>query len=209
MPHFVYKARSAGGAAVDALIEAPDLRAAMDRLRAQKLIVLKIDEDPSFLDLLNRLNPLKSKVGSKDIVLFSRQLATLVSAGVALVSGLNILQEQIESPSFRIVVGKVKDDIESGLSISDSMGRHPEVFSGLYVSLIRAGEVGGALDTILERLSVYLEAAEELRQKVKGAMVYPAVVFCLAGAVTVFLLVVPSENFSFLEEGNKISSRLP
>jgi type IV pilus assembly protein PilC len=190
MPEFAYKARAAGGAVTEGKFEAPDQKTAMERLRAQKLIVLEINEhQPGLLDALQKYNPFKPKVASKDIVLFSRQLSTLVSAGVALVAGLNILSEQIESPPFKVVVNKVKEDIEGGLSIADAMKKHPSAFSDLYVAMIKAGEVGGILDTILERLSAYLEAAEDLKHKVKGAMMYPAVVATIALSVTVFLLV--------------------
>jgi type IV pilus assembly protein PilC len=190
MPEFAYKARAASGAVMEGVFEAPDQRTARDRLRSQKMIVLEINERvPGLLDVVQKFNPFKARVTAKDIVLFSRQLSTLVSAGVALVNGLNILAEQIESAPFRKVVNKVKEDIEAGLSIADAMKKHPEAFSDLYVSMIRAGELGGILDTILERLSGYLEATEELRHKVKGAMMYPAVVCVIAGGVTVFLLV--------------------
>ncbi len=190
MPEFIYKARGAGGAIAEGVFEAPDQRTAMERLRSQKLIVLEINEKtPGLLDAFQKFNPFKPGVASKDIVLFSRQLSTLVSAGVALVAGLNILTEQIESPPFKVVVTKVKEDIEGGLSIADAMKKHPTAFSDLYVAMIKAGEVGGILDVILERLSTYLEAAEELKHKVKGAMTYPAVMAIVAAAVTVFLLV--------------------
>jgi type IV pilus assembly protein PilC len=190
MPQFSYKARGAGGNVTEAAIEAPDQRSAMDRLRAQKLIVLEINESaPGILDTIQRFNPFKPRVTNKDIVLFSRQLSTLVSAGVALVSGLNILVDQMENPAFKSVVSKVKDDIEAGLSIADSLKKHPQAFSDLYIAMVKAGEVGGILDVILERLSTYLEAAEDLRHKVKGALMYPAVVSSIAALVTVFLLV--------------------
>lgn len=190
MPQFVYKARSGGGNVTQAMIEAPDQKTALERLRSQKLIVLEINEDvPGLMHALQKYNPFKPGVNAKDIVLFSRQLSTLVSAGVALVNGLNILVEQIESKVFKNVVVKVKEDIEAGLSIADAMKKHPEAFSDLYVAMIKAGEVGGILDTILERLSTYLESAEALKSKVKGALVYPAVVLTIAGAVTVFLMV--------------------
>jgi len=190
MPQFSYKARGAGGSVTEAAIEAPDQRSAMDRLRAQKLIVLEINEAaPGIMDTLQRFNPLKPRVTNKDIVLFSRQLSTLVSAGVALVSGLNILQDQMENPAFKSVVTKVKDDIEAGLSIADSLKKHPQAFTDLYIAMVKAGEVGGILDVILERLSTYLEAAEDLRHKVKGALMYPMVVSSIAALVTVFLLV--------------------
>lgn len=190
MSEFSYRVRTSAGSLAEGVIEAPDQRTAMDRLRAQKMTVMEVTEVvPGFLDALQKYNPLRPKVGSKDIVLFSRQLSTLVSAGVALVNGLNILAEQIESKPFRAVVMKVKEDIESGLSIAEAMKKHPDAFTDLYVAMIKAGEVGGILDTILERLSMYLEAAEDLKHKVKGAMMYPLVVSIIAGGVTVFLLV--------------------
>lgn len=190
MPLYAYKARGSNGAISGGVVEAADQRTAMDRLRSQRLVVLEIREStPGLFDALAKFNPFRPSVQNKDVVLFSRQMSTLVSAGVALVSGLSILHEQIESPPFKKVVGKVKEDIESGLPIADALKKHPDAFSDLYVAMIRAGEVGGILDVILERLSSYLEAAEELKAKVKGAMMYPLVVSVIAGAVTVFLLV--------------------
>ncbi len=190
MPQFAYKARGTGGNTTAGVLEAADQRQAMDQLRSQRLIVLEINENqPGLLDAIKKFPLFKPKIPSKDIVLFSRQLSTLVSAGVALVSGLNILAEQIPTPAFKTVVLKVKEDIESGLPVADALKKHPDAFTDLYVAMIRAGEVGGILDVILERLSNYLEAAEALRLKVKGAMMYPMVVSSIAGAVTIFLLV--------------------
>jgi len=191
MPHFSYKARSQSGAAVEAVIEAADQRLAMDKLRNQKFIVVEIKEIKSsaFLDVLKRLNPLKPSVSAKELVLFSRQFSTLVNAGVPIVQGLTILIEQAETPVFKNVITKIREDIEQGISITDAMRKHPEAFTELYVSMIKAGEVGGILDTILERLSTYLESAEELKGKVKGALVYPGVITVVAGSVTLFLLI--------------------
>ena len=112
-----------------------------------------------------------------------------MSAGVPIVQGLNILMDQIESPVFKQIIQSIRTDIESGIAIADAMRKHPKAFSELYVSMIKAGETGGVLDAILERLSAYLESAEELKGKVKGAMVYPIVVCGVAGIVTLFLLV--------------------
>lgn len=190
MPQFAYKARATGGNTTAGVLEAADQRQAMDQLRSQRLIVLEINENqPGLLDAIKKFPLFKPSIPAKDIVLFSRQLSTLVSAGVALVSGLNILSEQIPTPAFKTVVTKVKEDIESGLPVADALKKHPDAFTDLYVAMIRAGEVGGILDVILERLSNYLEAAEALRLKVKGAMMYPMVVSSIAAAVTVFLLV--------------------
>ncbi|MBL0058222.1 MAG: type II secretion system F family protein [Elusimicrobia bacterium] len=190
MPQFAYKARAAGGTTSAGVLEAADQRSAIDQLRSQRMVVLEINErQPNFIDGLKKLNLFKASIPAKEIVLFSRQLSTLVSAGVALVSGLNILAEQIIHKGFKTIVLKVKEDIEAGLPIADALKKHPDAFTNLYVAMIRAGEVGGILDIILERLSNYLEAAEALRLKVKGAMMYPMVVSSIAGLVTVFLLV--------------------
>src|ERR1051326_8571035 len=157
-------------------------------------------------NILARLNPFKKGVASKDLVIFSRQLATLVSAGVPIVQGLNILTEQIQSPLFKQIISTIRTDIESGIAIADAMKKHPKAFSELYVSMIRAGETGGVLDSILERLSSYLESAEELKGKVKGAMVYPIVVCGVASTVTLFLLIVVIPTFKtvFASFGSKL-----
>ncbi len=191
MPQFNYKARSASGSITSAVIEAADQRSAVDKLKGQKLIVMDIQEvrPNPIMVLLKKLNPLKPSVSSKELVLFSRQFSTLVTAGVPIVQGLTILMDQAETPLFKSVIGSLREDIEQGISITDAMKKHPEAFSELYVSMIKAGEVGGILDSILERLSSYLEATEELKGKVKGAMVYPAVITVVAGTITLFLLI--------------------
>jgi len=180
---FAYKAKDTNGKVREGMVEAADQKAAMARLREQKLSVLEVKAGPAVK------KPKKGKVDNKDVVIFSRQLSTLVSAGVPIVQGLTILEQQAEAPSFKFVVGGLRSDIEAGLSIADAMAKHPNAFTELYVAMIRAGEVGGILDTILERLSAYLEANEALKSKVKSAMMYPTVVFSAAGLITIFLIV--------------------
>jgi type IV pilus assembly protein PilC len=191
MANFAYTGRSANGNIFSATIEALDQRAAMDKLRMQKVIVSEIKPvEPNIIsEILKAINPLKPKVGSKELVLFSRQFSTLVSAGVPIVQGLTILMEQAESPVFKNIITLLRQDIEQGISITDAMKKHPMAFSELYVSMIKAGEIGGILDVILERLSNYLESAEELKGKIKGAMVYPAVISIVAACVTLFLII--------------------
>lgn len=179
---FAYKAKEASGKVTEGTVEAPDQKAAMARLREQKLSVTEIKPGAA-------KKPKKGKVDNKDVVMFSRQLSTLVSAGVPIVQGLNILEAQAESPAFKYVVGSLRADIEAGLSIADAMKKHPQAFTELYVAMIKAGEVGGILDTILERLSGFLESAEQLKAKVKSALMYPTVVFSAAGIITIFLIV--------------------
>jgi len=167
---------------VEGLVDAADQKAALARLRDQRLTVVAITQKA------RRAKFFKPKVKNSDIVIFSRQLSTLVSAGVPIVQSLNLLEAQADNPAFKTVVTGLRADIESGLSIADAMRKHPQAFTELYVSMIKAGEVGGILDIILERLSAYLESSEALRAKVKSAMMYPAVVGGVAFLITIFLV---------------------
>lgn len=181
---FAYKAKDPSGKVVEGNVEAADEKTAMARLRSQRLSVTEIKAGSS-----KKSGKKGGSINNKDVVIFSRQLSTLVSSGVPIVQGLTILSEQAEAPNFKLVLTSLKTDIESGLSIADGMKKHPNAFTELYVAMIRAGEVGGILDTILERLSAYLEANEALKGKVKSALMYPVVVFSAAGLITIFLIV--------------------
>ncbi|KAF0127491.1 MAG: pilC [Elusimicrobia bacterium] len=180
---FAYKAKDSMGKVLEGTVEASDQAAAISRLRGQRLTVVEINARSG------GPKKIKGKVTSKDIVMFSRQLSTLVSAGVPIVQGLSILEQQADTPAFRAVLTALRTDIESGLSIAEGMRKHPRAFTELYVAMIKAGEVGGILDTILERLSAYLESSEALKAKVKSALMYPAVVLSAAALITVFLIV--------------------
>lgn len=207
MPQFDYKAKiSTSGSISTGVIEAPDVQSAMEKLRAQKLIVIEIKETKK-KGLLGFLSKLKGgKVKLSELTIFSRQLSTLINSGVPIVQGLNILEEQIPSKGFKKVIHSLKENIESGISIADAMKKHPEAFSDLYVAMIRAGEIGGILDVILDRLSSYLESSEALKGKIKGAMMYPAVVLFIATGATIFLLtsVIPQFSKIFAEMGAKL-----
>lgn len=201
MPKFKYKVRAPQGGEMSGVMEAKIQKDVSDKLRSQKFVILLIEEEKKnyFSALIDSLPFMKKekgkKVKTKHLVLFSRQLSTLVSAGVPIVQGLNILVEQIDSKGFKEVVIAVKADIEGGLSIADSMAKYPTVFDELYVGMIRSGETGGVLDIILERLSTYLESTARLMGKVKAAMVYPAIVSFVAVSITVFLLTVVIPTF--------------
>jgi type IV pilus assembly protein PilC len=190
MPAFAYKAKGTDGNVQEGVVEANEQAGAVQALRAQKLVILEISEKTATpLDAIAGFFKKKGKVTAKDLVIFSRQLSTLVGAGVPIVQGLGILESQAENPAFKTVLGGVRADIEGGLSISDALKKHPEAFPELYTSMIKAGELGGILDTILERLTSYLENNEALKAKVKSAMMYPIIVLSICGAVTVFLMV--------------------
>lgn len=179
--NFKYKARDLKGKIVEGDIDALNEQDALSKLKAQKLFVINISKTKQKFK--------RAKVSQKDIVIFSRQLSTLVSSGVPIIESLSILESQAENKNFAEVISHIKKDIEGGLSISDAMAKHPKVFSELYVSMIKAGEVGGILDTILDRLSTYLEASMALRDKVKSALMYPAIVGGIAIIITVFLII--------------------
>lgn len=197
MALFNYKVRNPQGNVLTGTMEAREQRMVVDRLRYQRFIVLEIGEikKSASRDLLDSINFLKKRVKQKDLVLFSRQLSTLIGAGVPIVQGLTILLEQIENPAFKKVIASIREDIESGTSITEALNRHPTVFGELYVSMVKSGELGGILDVILERLSAYLESAAALRGKIKSAMIYPAVIGLVAGGVTAFLLIVVVPTF--------------
>jgi len=209
MVQFKYKAKTTTGSTKEGKIEAPDIRGATDNLRSQKLIILEIAEEKAgggIGDKIMALLPFGKGVPSTELTLFSRQLSTLVSSGVPLVQGLNILEEQIINVNFKRIVTSLREDIESGISISDGMRKYPEAFSELYVSMIRAGELGGILDAILERLSGFLESSEALKGKIKGAMMYPLVIVIIAGAATIFLMtgVIPQFAATFADMGAEL-----
>ena len=171
---FTYKVRTTKGNILQGTLEANDQRAAVERLRAQKYIVLEITEAQknALTEMLNSINPFKPKAKAKDIVIFSRQLSVMINAGVPIVQAMSIIEEQIENPYFKKVVGSIREDIEGGTSIADALAKYPDCFDSLYINMARAGELGGILDVILQRLSAYLEAADQLKGKIKGAMVY-------------------------------------
>lgn len=203
MPNYIYKVRTTQGNVLSGSIEAKDQKIAVDKLRSQNMIILAIEKKRQNIFTKLNFGKGKLKIKHKDIVTFSRQISTLINAGVPIAQGLTILSEQIVSVDFKKVIDSVKRDVESGLSIADSFARYPTVFTELYVSMVRAGEAGGVLDVIMERLSGYLEASSRLRSKVKGALVYPLIVSLIAGLVVVvmFVWIIPAFQTAFKSFG--------
>ena len=144
----------------------------------------------------SRISRLGGKIKDKDIVVFTRQFSTMINAGLPLVQALEILSTQVENKNFGKTIAQIKTDVESGLTYADALKKHPKVFSELYVNMVAAGEAGGVLDTILNRLAAYIEKAMKLKKKVKGAMVYPAVVTAVAILVIVIIMVFVVPTFS-------------
>lgn len=207
MAQFAYKVKDSGGNVTSGVIDAAKESEAIQKLKQQKFTVLELaPKGGGMFQMIQEKILGKPEVSPRDLVLFSRQLSTLVSAGVPIVQSLTILEEQQENPTFKSILMEVRTDIEAGLSISDALKKHPDAFPEIYTAMIKAGELGGILDTILERLSGFLESAEALRAKVKGAMMYPGIVLTICGAVTVFLLtfVIPTFGAIFESFGKEL-----
>ncbi len=200
MTEFVWEARARTGELRKGNMEADDADAVNNRLRAQQLTPTKVKKKTKAFKF-----SLGSGVTAKDLVTFTRLFATMIDAGLPIVQCLEILQGQTDNKSFATVLRDVKANVEQGSTFSDSLRRHPKVFDALYVNLVQAGEVGGILDTILNRLAVYNEKAAKLRRQVRGAMVYPSAVLVIFVAVLGILLgwVIPSFKTIFKDLGSK------
>src|SRR5437879_3611191 len=190
---WLWEAKTKQGEIKKGEMEANDAGSVDARLKSLGLTPSKVRRK-TFLDSGIAL-PGLGGVQQKDLLIFTRQFATMIDAGLPLVQCLDILGSQLDNMAFREVLSKVKAKVESGSTLADALGDHPKVFDTLYVQLVAAGEIGGILDTILDRLAAYIEKNEKLKSKVKGAMVYPSVVLIVAVGVTVVLLLFVTPTF--------------
>jgi type IV pilus assembly protein PilC len=166
-------------------------------LRRQNILPTTISTKPAVPFLSFKLPALgKVKVKDKDIVVFTRQFSTMIDAGLPLVQCLEILSKQTENKGLAKIIGDVKVDVETGSTYADALKKHPKTFSELYVNMVAAGEAGGILDTILNRLATYIEKAMKLKKKVKGAMLYPAVIVTVAIAVIAIIMIAVVPTFA-------------
>jgi type IV pilus assembly protein PilC len=200
MAVFTYTARSATGDIMSGEREGKSREEVVGFLRTQRLTPVRIDEKAK---KEGGAISFGTGIPTRDIVIFTRQFATMINSGLPLVQSLDILAKQSDNKSLQKVIGQVLYDVESGQTLADAMRAHPKVFTDLYVNMVAAGEAGGILDTILLRLAVFLEKADALKRKIKGAMIYPSVIFTVAGiAVTVLLLfVIPTFQRMFESAG--------
>jgi type IV pilus assembly protein PilC len=191
MPVYRWQGVSPKGQALKGVMDAPSREAVIIRLRSQRIQPKPsaIREKGKGLDYELSLPSIGGPVKARDVVVFTRQFATMIDAGLPIVQCLQILSAQADSKIFQKVIGNIKDDVESGSMLADAIGKHPKVFSDLYSSMVQAGETGGILDTILVRLANYLEKAAKLKSKIKGAMIYPACIVGAAILVTSVLLI--------------------
>lgn len=185
---FVYRVRDGSGAVREGTMDGDSDAAVASRLLEQNLVPLEIKEAPS-ISLKKEIHILPERVKLKDLAVFSRQFSTMVSAGLSLLRALSILSEQTENKKLAETTRLVRLDVEGGSSLSDSLAKYPKVFNKLFVSLVRAGETGGQLETVLLRIADSFEKDYKLRQKIKSAMTYPVVVFSLAIVLVSVMLI--------------------
>jgi type IV pilus assembly protein PilC len=201
VPNYVYqgRARHRGTVSGELIAESPEELTKI--LRRQGILVTSVQRKMLQVNL-----HLRQKVRSGDLSTFTRQFATMIGAGLPIMQCLQTLQEQITRERFREIIGQVGDSVQSGKTLAEALSQHPKVFSALYVHMVEAGEMGGMLDVILVRLATYLEKANTLKRKIRGAMVYPALISLVAIGGTIFMLttIVPTFAKLFHEFGGTL-----
>lgn len=202
MATYTYKAKNWEGKIVTADMECESKEVCIQKLREKGYFVINIGEKKGGGGI--QLSFMQGKVSSQEVSIFARQFATMIGSGVPLVRCLTILQAQAENQAFKKIISQLRTDVEGGSTFSKALEKHPKVFNNLFCSLVKAGEIGGILDTILERLADYLESSEALKAKVKGAMTYPIVVFFIAGLVVVALVMFVLPQFKEIFMGMNI-----
>ncbi len=180
MASFAYVAINADGVELDGEINAPDLNAAREALRVRGLLATTLDEQASSAE---GFRAAVKKVKPKTLQIFSRQFATMIEAGLNVVTALVILEEQTEDRKFAMIISEVRADVEGGLLLSEALARHPKIFSRLYISMVEAGEAAGILDIVLDRVAMQIEKETQIKRRVKGAMMYPLMVLAFATLV--------------------------
>jgi type IV pilus assembly protein PilC len=199
MAQWVWEARTKSGELRKGTIDAPDDKTVFSKLRMQQLVPLRVRRKGLF-----RFPIALGGVSDKDLVIFTRQFATMIDAGIPLVTGLEILSGQMENRRFRAVIKSVKEEVEGGSTFSEALRVHSKVFDDLYVNMVAAGESGGILDTILNRLATHIETRNKLKRQVLGALVYPVVVIIVGVIVTIIMLgyVIPTFEKLFSQMGS-------
>lgn len=209
MPNYRYKARDKDGALHTGTMESGRRDAVADQLSGQGFIPVLIEEQEQSLLSGIDVNSLLSKVTSQDLIVFSRQLATLVSAGIPFLSSLATIEKQSENPRLKAAIADIRRGVEAGASFSDALAGHPRIFSKMYVSMIRAGETAGILDEILGRLALLAEHDAETRERVKAAVRYPLIVVVAICAAFAFLVTFVVPKFAAIFAQMKTELPLP
>jgi len=207
MPVFAYSGRTRGGQPVAGEMEATTPDAVLAQLRTQRIFPLSVKPKGTSIQL--KIPGFGGKVKDKELSVFTRQIATMIDAGLPLVQCLETLALQQTNKVFKRALTEVRANVEGGATFAAALRRHPSIFSHLYVNLVEAGEAGGLLDTTLNRLAVYIEKAADLKRKIKGALIYPSTIVTVAISVVIFLLIFVIPTFKSLFEGSGVALPLP
>lgn len=215
MPSFEYQVKDKAGKDIQGVLDAEDSTDLVKKLKAQGYLVIRVQEVKKAAPILSvEKGAPQKKAGGKrgnikldDLVVFARQMATLVAAGIPLVQALDILAEQMDKEKFRLVLRKMHLDVQSGMSFSEAMQSHQKVFSSLFIHMVRAGETSGRLEEILDRVAHYFEKSSALQKKVKAALMYPMAVSIMAFLITFFMLAFIIPKFATIFDG--LGAKLP
>jgi type IV pilus assembly protein PilC len=210
MAVYRYSAKDNTGRLISGVIEADTDTMVIDRLRDMGFFITNLERTVERGDVLQQFQGLFG-IGLKDLAIFSRQFSTMVTAGLSLVRTMSILEQQTSNKRLREIITAVRGDIEAGRPLSDAMGKHPKAFSSLYVNMVKAGETGGVLDDVLDRVAAYLEKEQALRAKIRSAMVYPILltVAALGGLFFMTIVILPQFENLFIELGGAGTLPLP
>lgn len=208
MPTFEYQVKDKSGKNQAGVQDGPDVNAVVANLRSQGFMILRVNEVKKSKMFSVSKGPAKmagkgGNVSLDDLVVFSRQMTTLVGAGIPLIQALDILAEQVEREKFRVILHDMHQQVQGGKSFSDSMEKHHKVFSVLFINMVRAGESSGSLEEILDRVATYLEKTSALQKKVKSAMMYPIAVTSIAFLITFAMMAFVVPKFATIFEGLK------
>lgn len=203
MPKFAWEGKTRTGAVQKGVTDAQDAASVEAQLKKAGLLNITVKEQSKGFQLPKFGG---GSIETKDLVIFTRQFATMIDSGLPLVQCLDILSSQQEKPAFKQILLKVKESVESGSTFADALAKHPKAFDELYVNLVAAGEIGGILDTILNRLAAYIEKAMKLKKQIKGAMVYPVTIMSIAVIVVgvILIFVIPTFAKMFADFGGEL-----
>jgi type IV pilus assembly protein PilC len=210
MADFIYTARLQNGSIQKGKIAAHSKASAIEALHEKQLQPLMVKQDTSTKGLSMNITLPGSRVKDKDLVIFTRQFSTMIDAGVPILRGLSILRVQTKSVVLKKVIEEIEADVQGGSSLSEALAKHPKVFSTIYVSMVQAGETGGILESVLDRLAAQQEKDAALRSKIRGAMVYPAVIFSVTlGAFYILMTFIVPKIGAILKSISNGKAQLP
>jgi len=206
MATYSWQGKDRNGKTLKGDMDAPSEALVRAQLRRQGVAATKVKERGKGMDVEIKIPGFAPKVTTKDLVVFTRQFATMIDAGLPLIQCLDILSNQQENATFKRILLTVKEDVESGSTFADALRKHPKAFDELFVNLVAAGEVGGILDTILNRLATYIEKAMKLKKQVKSAMTYPSTIVGIATVVigVILVFVIPAFEKMFADFGSAL-----